>query len=143
LKRKQVIAETRRDLKQALGILKSPALPLEAHDYDREALWSNGITPAILSADLKRNVVACGSGCRRNAEPGISTKTALRPLQALPVSHPPLRDKYYQVQKCAPPAAALVYTASRRNVRANLMIRLAVSGLQIDPHRKTCFPQML
>jgi hypothetical protein len=55
---------------------------LEAHDYDREALWSKWDNASDSSADL-RKMVAC-SGCRRNAEPGISTKRLCDRCRALP-----------------------------------------------------------
>jgi hypothetical protein len=56
-------------------------------------------------------MVACGSGCRRNAEPGDFNENGFATVAGhYQVSASTLRDKYYQVQKFAKPdwAAALL-----------------------------------
>jgi hypothetical protein len=74
-------------------------------------------------------MVACGSGCRRNAEPGDFNENGFATVAGhYQVSASTLRDKYYQVQKFAKPdwAAALVdgRGASRRNVHKVNLTRM-------------------
>jgi len=86
------------------------------------ALWSKWITPAIPSADLLKRLPAV-QAADEMLNQGISTKTALRPLQGITRSaHPLCGTNYYRVRSLRSPdwAAALVdgRGASRRNVQS-------------------------
>jgi len=112
------------------------------------ALWSKCGNASDSSADLLKPV-ACGSGCRRNAEPGDFNENGFATVQGITRSaHPLCGTNYYQVQKFAKPidwAAALVdgRGASRRNVQSEFDEDAWQFRLQIICDRKTRFPQML
>nr|WP_283769639.1 DNA-binding domain-containing protein [Escherichia coli] len=94
---------------------------LEAHDYDREALWSKWDNASDSQRRLAEKWLPAIQTADEMLNQGISTKTAFATVAGhYQVSASTLRDKYYQVQKFAKPdwAAALVdgRGASRRNV---------------------------
>ena len=94
---------------------------LEAHDYDREALWSKWDNASDSQRRLAEKWLPAVQAADEMLNQGISTKTAFATVAGhYQVSASTLRDKYYQVQKFAKPdwAAALVdgRGASRRNV---------------------------
>lgn len=94
---------------------------LEAHDYDREALWSKWDNASDSQRRLVEKWLPAVQAADEMLNQGISTKTAFATVAGhYQVSASTLRDKYYQVQKFAKPdwAAALVdgRGASRRNV---------------------------
>lgn len=94
---------------------------LEAHDYDREALWSKWDKASDSQRRLTEKWLPAVQAVDEMLNQRISTKTAFATVAGhYQVSASTLRDKYYQVQKFAKPdwAAALVdgRGASRRNV---------------------------
>lgn len=94
---------------------------LEAHDYDREALWSKWDKASDSQRKLAEKWLPAVQAADEMLNQGISTKTAFATVAGhYQVSASTLRDKYYQIQKFAKSdwAAALVdgRGASRRNV---------------------------
>ena len=94
---------------------------LEAHDYDRETLWSRWDKASDSQRRLAEKWLPAIQAADEMLQQGISTKTAFETVAGhYQVSASTLRDKYYQVQKFTKSdwAAALVdgRGASRRNV---------------------------
>ncbi|HCR5754735.1 TPA: transposase, partial [Shigella flexneri] len=107
--------------KTSQGCFEIARPTLEAHDYDREALWSKWDKASDSQRSLAEKWLPSIQATDEMLNQGISTKTAFATVAGhYQVSASTLRDKYYQVQKFAKPdwAAALVdgRGASRRNV---------------------------
>ncbi|EFT7012708.1 transposase domain-containing protein [Escherichia coli] len=109
------------EIETSMGRFEIARPTLEAHDYDREALWSKWDNASDSQRRLAEKWLPAVQAADEMLNQGISTKTAFATVAGhYQVSASTLRDKYYQVQKFAKPdwAAALVdgRGASRRNV---------------------------
>lgn len=109
------------EIETSMGRFEIARPTLEAHDYDREALWSKWDNASDSQRRLAEKWLPAVQAADEMLNQGISTKTAFATVAGhYQVSASTLRDKYYQVQKFARPdwAAALVdgRGASRRNV---------------------------
>ncbi|ENF4235360.1 Mu transposase C-terminal domain-containing protein [Escherichia coli] len=109
------------EIETSMGRFEIARPTLEAHDYDREALWSKWDNASNSQRRLAEKWLPAVQAADEMLNQGISTKTAFATVAGhYQVSASTLRDKYYQVQKFAKPdwAAALVdgRGASRRNV---------------------------
>ncbi|HDJ1728662.1 transposase domain-containing protein [Salmonella enterica] len=109
------------EIETSMGRFDIARPTLEAHDYDREALWSKWDNASDSQRRLAEKWLPAVQAADEMLNQGISTKTAFATVAGhYQVSASTLRDKYYQVQKFAKPdwAAALVdgRGASRRNV---------------------------
>ncbi|EKG6902741.1 Mu transposase C-terminal domain-containing protein [Escherichia coli] len=109
------------EIETSMGRFEIARPTLEAHDYDREALWSKWDNASDSQRKLAEKWLPAVQAADEMLNQGISTKTAFATVAGhYQVSASTLRDKYYQVQKFAKPdwAAALVdgRGASRRNV---------------------------
>ncbi|EJF7889489.1 transposase domain-containing protein [Escherichia coli] len=109
------------EIETSQGYFEIARPTLEAHDYDREALWSKWDNASDSQRRLAEKWLPAVQAADEMLNQGISTKTAFATVAGhYQVSASTLRDKYYQVQKFAKPdwAAALVdgRGASRRNV---------------------------
>lgn len=93
---------------------------LEAHDYDREALWSKWDNASDSQRRLAEKWLPAVQAADEMLNQGFQRKRLLRPLQGITRSAHPLCGTSITVQKFAKPdwAAALVdgRGASRRNV---------------------------
>ncbi|EKA5380743.1 Mu transposase C-terminal domain-containing protein [Escherichia coli] len=109
------------EIETSMGRFEIARPTLEAHDYDREALWSKWDNASDSQRRLAEKWLPAVQAADEMLNQGISTKTAFATVAGhYQVIASTLRDKYYQVQKFAKPdwAAALVdgRGASRRNV---------------------------
>lgn len=109
------------EIETSMGRFEIARPTLEAHDYDREALWSKWDNASDSQRRLAEKWLPAVQAADEMLNQRISTKTAFATVAGhYQVSASTLRDKYYQVQKFAKPdwAAALVdgRGASRRNV---------------------------
>lgn len=109
------------EIETSMGRFEIARPTLEAHDYDREALWSKWDNASDSQRRLAEKWLPAVQAADEMLNQGISTKTAFATVAGhYQVSASTLRDKYYQVQKFAKPdwAAALVdgRGVSRRNV---------------------------
>ncbi|ENF3900794.1 Mu transposase C-terminal domain-containing protein [Escherichia coli] len=109
------------EIETSMGRFEIARPTLEAHNYDREALWSKWDNASDSQRRLAEKWLPAVQAADEMLNQGISTKTAFATVAGhYQVSASTLRDKYYQVQKFAKPdwAAALVdgRGASRRNV---------------------------
>ncbi|EJA1730589.1 transposase, partial [Escherichia coli] len=98
-------------IETSLGRFEIARPTLEAHDYDREVLWSKWDKASDSQRRLAEKWLPAVQAADEMLNQGISTKTAFATVAGhYQVSASTLRDKYYQVQKFAKPdwAAALV-----------------------------------